>query len=130
MQSFELLRSFIQAMYSHTEEILPPAAVAGGGGSFDVSGGTAITPRVAAGSSARRRTLRVRAGAALSITVAHSPPDRVVLSWVSSPLADMLADSLVAVVSQVGAPMGRCRVAGGWRAHRHARPSLLCQQRP
>ena len=36
------------------------------------------------------------------VRITHAPPDRVILSWSASPQADMVADSCVAVIAQVG----------------------------
>lgn len=113
-QSFELLRSFVQAMYADTVEVAPgsrggskthlltdapvAAAASAPGTAFESSGGFARVAADEAGSS-RRRTLRV-SGGPVSLTVTHAPPDRAILSWSTSPLADVMADSLVAVISQ------------------------------
>jgi hypothetical protein len=105
LQTFALLSSFVRAMYGDTiegTEAIPRSAAATPATTssdakreraFAVSGGFAVPA-----AQPPRRTLRVSGGL---VTLTHAPPDRVILTWSSSPLADMVADSLVAVLSQV-----------------------------
>jgi len=44
-----------------------------------------------------RKTLTVA-----SVTLTHAPPDRCILSWTAAPQSDMVADSLVALIAQIG----------------------------
>jgi hypothetical protein len=46
-----------------------------------------------------------------TISLIHAPPDRVILSWSATPTTDMMADSLVALVSQAEASPASLRAA-------------------
>lgn len=70
----------------------------------------------------RRRTLAVAGGL---VTATHAPPDRVVLSWDAGPIADAVADSLVALLAQVEVSQAALRASaspcghGGHGSHAH-----------
>jgi cleavage and polyadenylation specificity factor subunit 3 len=86
--TFAMLKAFVTAMYADTVEA--PAVPGGGGaaaGGAGVGGGRSDVPR---------QCLTV----ARLVTVSHHPPDRVILSWQASPVADMVAESLLAVIAQ------------------------------
>jgi cleavage and polyadenylation specificity factor subunit 3 len=93
--SFGLLEDFVQGMYSGCEAV----------------GGEGV--------GGEPRALRVAGGL---VTLTHVPPDRVVVMWEASPQADTVADSLVAVISQLG--VARAAVAASTRpcAHAHHHP--------
>lgn len=101
---------------------VPQFPQAGGG---DDGGGDASTAVVVAarggGGKPPRRYLRVGAGATGAggggVTVLHAPPDRVVLSWVASPTADMVADALVALIAQAEVSQAALRASSTPCAH-------------
>jgi len=123
--SFAMLKAFVRAMYTDSEEKPEEAGAAA----------PAPTPAASASSSApappaaaRKRVLSVAGGL---VTATHQPPDRVVLTWAASPVGDMIADSLVAVIAQAevsqasvmrtSKPCGHSHGAhGAHGAHSHA----------
>ena len=66
------------------------------------------------------RALRVAGGL---VTATHMPPDRVVLEWSAGPIADAVADSLVALLAQVEVGQASLRASsvpcGGGAGHSH-----------
>jgi hypothetical protein len=58
------------------------------------------------------------------VRLCHKPPDRVVLHWSSSPGADVVADSLVAVIAHADVSAAcmklRASCCGGKHVHHHA----------
>lgn len=92
--SYSMLRSFVRAMYAECSE----------GREAEEVGGTAA-----------RRFLTV----ADLVTLTHAPPDRVLLTWKASPQADMIADSLVAVISQAEVSQGAIRATSRPCGHAH-----------
>jgi len=58
-----------------------------------------------------------------AVTVSYRPPDRVLLSWMSSPSSDMVADSVAAVLLQ--ANLGVSGMKGMWHSHSDAVASWL-----
>jgi hypothetical protein len=91
---FELLKSFVAAMYEDTVE--------------------SMTEPERDSRAAPQRQLRVSGGL---VTITHAPPDRIILSWTASPAADMVADSLVAVVAQ--ADVSLATIKATTRPHSH-----------
>ena len=106
-QTFSWLEKYVRAM--HDDVVVVPAPP---------------PPPPAPGSGSSKR---VHSAGSLvvsgMVTVAHAPPDRVVLTWRSAPAADLVADSLVAVISHadVSAASIRVRVdcCGGGGGARH-----------
>lgn len=81
---------------------------------------------VSLGGKPPKRFLRISGG---SVTVLHAPPDRVILSWMASPTADMVADALVALIAQTEVSQAALRASsrpcgghshGGGGGHSHA----------
>jgi cleavage and polyadenylation specificity factor subunit 3 len=97
--SFRLLADFARALFADTEEGVEAAGAAPPGRE----------------GRAPRATLRVARGL---VRVTHAPPDRVVIAWDASPAADMVAEALVTIISQVG--VSRATLAATTRACAHA----------
>lgn len=77
--TFAMLKAFVVSMYSDS-----------------VEGVTTVPLNPSLFEQKPKQTLTV----SNLVTVTHCPPDRVILTWSASPVADMVADSLVAVIAQ------------------------------
>jgi hypothetical protein len=90
-----MLKSFIRAMYAECKEGRETEGVADG--------------------KPGRRYLVI----ADLVTVTYAPPDRVLLTWRASPQADMIADSLVAVIGQAEVSQGAIKATSRPCGHSH-----------
>lgn len=105
--AYGVLRAFAAGMFPDAVEVLPlvlpPAADASTAAGSSSSGGTTANERYA--------------GAIISlsgglVTATYRPPDRVLVEWSADPVADMLADALVAVITQAEAGQASVRAMG------------------
>jgi cleavage and polyadenylation specificity factor subunit 3 len=99
--SFELLKKFVGGMYEVEEVDL-------GAQSQDAASvSNAPATGNAGGANGKSRVLRMKDG---SVTLTYNPPDRVVLTWNTSPTSDMIADSLIAIIAQASSSPAAVKV--------------------
>jgi len=111
--SFAMLKAFIIAMYADTKE----QDVDAEGQSASFTANVKLDKSALALSKLKKRALSVANGLVLAT---HYPPDRVVLSWSASPIGDMVADSLVAVLAQAEVSQASVKASSKSCSHDHS----------
>lgn len=130
--AYGVLRAFASGMFPDAVEVLPVSATAGASAVASTSaaaGGGARaesdTPSPSGGTANERYAGAVISLAGGLVTATYRPPDRVLVEWSADPVADMLADALVAVITQAEAgqasvrAMGRAACGGCGSGHDH-----------
>ena len=105
--SFALLKAFVTSMYNDTIEQIDV---------LDDNNKTAIT----SSTTKPKHQLIV----SNLVTITYAPPDRVILSWTASPISDMIADSLVAVIAQAEVSITSVKATSKGCNHSHGDGSM------
>jgi len=111
--SFAMLKAFVTAMYADTQE----QDVDAEGQSASFTANIKLDKSALALSKLKKRALAVAGG---MVVATHYPPDRVVLSWAASPIGDMVADSLVAVLAQAEVSQASIKASSRPCSHDHS----------
>jgi cleavage and polyadenylation specificity factor subunit 3 len=111
--SFAMLKAFVTAMYADTQE--QDVDAEGQASSFTAN--IKLDKSALALSKLKKRALAVAGGI---VVATHYPPDRVILSWAASPIGDMVADSLVAVLAQAEVSQASIKASSRPCSHDHS----------
>lgn len=109
--SFALLKAFVTSMYSDTVEEINVQNSVG----TNVSSLSSSTVLTALSQPSPQHQLIV----SNLVTITHAPPDRVIVSWTASPISDMIADSLVAVIAQAEVSIASVKATSKSCNHSH-----------
>ena len=122
-QPFEVFVQFVEQLFDEVEQLVPKAV-----GDEDVPEEEEETMATAPQADNEAETQPQIATLAANevgiricqcVTVTHQPPDRLQMDWVASPVADMIADSIVALAMQAQAS------AASFKKGRH--PTAACK---